>query len=726
MCVLKCHAKDCRELCLSICEDVLKAGIRRNMKVFSVILYKLFVGKSISLQKKLIIRYKGCFKERYMRKILIGLLGYTFVSQQMLAQTDSIADTRELKAVVVKATNGIKSRFRVDNAEIIGQGQLIRAACCNLGESFTANPSVDVSYSDAATGAKQIKLLGLSGTYVQMLTENVPNLRGAALPYSLGYVPGPWMQSIQVSKGASSVKNGYESTTGQINIEFLKPQGTDGVRANVYQDSELKTEVNLDGSVHLNERLSTATLLHFENRQMDHDGNGDGFMDMPKLRQYNVMHRWAYVSPRWISQLMLRGLHDERNGGQSRKHAAADSSEPLYTTSVKTNRYEAQWKNGFTLNADHNTSVALMLHGSWHDADNIFGRTEYDVTQKNGYAQLMFETDITEHHNLSVGASLNHDYYDERFNPLGALARAESTVSKETTPGVYAQYTYKLGEKLTVMPGVRWDHSNRYGGFFTPRLHVKYSPNSIVTLRTSVGKGYRSPHALADNVSLLASGREIFVSPDLKQEEAWNTGASLGFNIPLFGRNLELNAEYYYTDFVNQMIMNFDGASGQHTLRFENLDGKSYSHTLQVDATYALFSGMTATAAFRLNDVKCTYDGRLRQKPLTSRYKGLLTLSYKTPLELWQFDVTGQLNGGGELYDQSSYPAYFQLQAQVTREFHRFSLYVGGENLTNYKIDDPIRHAHHPWSVAFDATQVWGPVTGAMAYVGVRFKLEKL
>ena len=534
------------------------------------------------------------------------------------------------------------------------------------------------------------------------------------------------MQSIQVSKGASSVKNGYESTTGQINIEFLKPQGTDGVRANVYQDSELKTEVNLDGSVHLNERLSTATLLHFENRQMDHDGNGDGFMDMPKLRQYNLMHRWAYVSPRWISQLMLRGLHDERNGGQSRKHLADSSSEPLYTTSVKTNRYEAQWKNGFTLNADHNTSVALMLHGSWHDADNMFGRTEYDVTQKNGYAQLMFETDITEHHNLSVGASLNHDYYDERFNPLGTLARAESTVSKETTPGVYAQYTYKLGEKLTVMPGVRWDHSSRYGGFFTPRLHVKYSPNSIVTLRTSVGKGYRSPHALAENVSLLASGREIFVSPDLKQEEAWNTGASLGFNIPLFGRNLELNAEYYYTDFVNQMIMNFDGASGQHTLRFENLDGKSYSHTFQVDATYALFSGMTATAAFRLNDVKCTYDGSLRQKPLTSRYKGLLTLSYKTPLELWQFDVTGQLNGGGELYDQSSYPAYFQLQAQVTREFHRFSLYVGGENLTNYKIDDPIRHAHHPWSAAFDATQVWGPVTGAMAYVGVRFKLEKL
>lgn len=663
---------------------------------------------------------------RLMRITFLSVCGFLFVSQQVVAQTDSVASTHELKEVVVKVTNGMKSKRRVDNTDIIGQGQLIRAACCNLGESFTANPSVDVSYSDAATGARQIKLLGLSGTYVQMLTENIPNLRGASMPYSLGYVPGPWMQSIQVSKGASSVKNGYESTTGQINIEFLKPQGTDGIRANIYQDSELKTEVNLDGSTHLNNRLSTATLLHFENRQMDHDGNGDGFMDMPKLRQYNIMQRWAYVSPRWISQLLVRGLHDDRKGGQSLKHANPASSEPLYITSVKTNRYEMQWKNGFTLDADHNTSIALMLHGSWHDGDNRFGLTQYDVTQKNGYAQLMFETDITEHHNISVGASVNHDYYNERFNAQETLQQGKRQVTKETTPGIYAQYTYKWGEKLTVMPGVRWDHSNLYGSFFTPRLHIKYAPSDMITLRTSVGKGYRSPHALAENVSLLASGREVFVDSNLKQEEAWNMGVSAGMNIPLFGKNLELNAEYYYTDFKHQMIVNFDGAKGEHALSFENLDGKSYSHTFQVDATYPLFSGMSATAAFRLNDVKSAYDGVLRQKPLTSRYKGLVTLSYKTPLELWQFDVTGQLNGGGELYDQSRYPAYFQLQAQVTREFHHFSIYIGGENLTNYKIDQPILHAHQPWTAAFDATQVWGPVTGAMAYVGVRFKLEKL
>ncbi len=635
--------------------------------------------------------------------------------------TDSTMKEKNLEGVVVKAARGTRSLTRVESVDIIGQNQLIRAACCNLGESFTANPSVDVSYSDAATGARQIKLLGLSGTYVQMLTENVPNLRGASLPYSLGYVPGPWMQSIQVSKGASSVKNGYESTTGQINIEFIKPQATDGIRANAYLDNELKQELNLDGSIHLNSRLSTGTLLHFENRQTDHDGNGDGFMDMPKIRQYNLMHRWAYVSPVWISQLMIRVLRDERTGGQSEKHSGS-LTEPIYTTMVNTDRIEAQWKNGFTINADHNTSIALMLHGSWHDAENRFGNTLYDVTQKNGYAQLMFETDLTERHNLSVGASVNHDDYQEKGSPSLQL----NLLNHETTAGIYAQYTYKLGDRLTVMPGIRWDHSSLYGGFFTPRLHVRYSPWEMLTLRASAGKGYRTPHPLAENTTLLASGRTVIVGTDLQQEEAWNMGLSAGLHLPIKGKTLELNAEYYYTDFVHQTVVNFDGNQGEHTLAFENLQGKSYSHTFQIDATYPFFDGFTATGAFRLNDVKCSYDGELRQKYLTSRYKGMLTLSYKTPLELWQLDMTGQLNGGGKLYDRTDYPAYFQLQAQVTREFRHFSIYLGGENLTNYKISEPIQHAHHPWSPSFDATQIWGPVTGAMAYIGIRIRFEKL
>lgn len=632
-----------------------------------------------------------------------------------------------LQTVTVKARSGGKLQSKVTNAEMIGHGELIRAACCNLGESFTTNPSVDVSYSDAATGARQIKLLGLSGTYVQMLTENMPNLRGASIPYSLGYVPGPWLQSIQVSKGASSVKNGYESTTGQINIEYLKPQGTDGIRANAYLDSDLKQEVNVDGSIHLTDRLSTSALLHFENRQTDHDKDGDGFMDMPKLRQFNGMWRMAYVSPVWISQFSFKGLHDERESGMSHHHDAPLTFDH-YGIEVKTNRYEAQWKNGFTLNHDHNTSIALMVNGSIHDANNLFGRSKYDVKQKNGYAQLMFETDFSDAHNLSIGASVNYDDYVEYYDTgrIGGNPDAWTSNNKETTTGIYAQYTYKLGEKLTVMPGVRWDHSTTYGGFWTPRLHVKYTPWELLTLRVSVGKGYRSPHALAENVSLLASGKKIIIEDHLKQEEAWNTGMSASLSIPVGGKSVDVNMDYYYTDFKNQMVIIPDGIAGNNTFVFSNLNGKSYSHTAQIDATYPIFEGFTATGAFRYTDSRVTYDGVLRLRPLTSRYKGLLTLGYKTPMELWHFDVTGSINGPGELYDQSRYPAYFQLQAQITREFRLFSVYIGGENLTNYTIKNPIHSASNPWSSSFDATQVWGPTNGAMGYIGVRFKLEKM
>ena len=661
----------------------------------------------------------------------IGMAGRTVPTPGSLIQVpDSLGgdrmDTLSNSSLVAKSAG--RSLQRVTDTRIIGQAELVRAACCNLGESFTTNPSVDVTYSDASTGARQIKLLGLNGTYVQMLTENIPNLRGAGIPYSLSYVPGPWMQSIQVSKGASSVKNGFESTTGQINVEYLKPQGMDGVRANAYFDSDLKQEVNLDGSIHLTDRLSTSALLHFENRQSEHDRNGDNFMDMPRLRQYNGMWRMAYVSPVWISQLSLKALHDGRVSGMSR-HGGMETEVPHYGMEVTTDRYELHWKNGFTLDPEHNTSVALMLHGSIHDAGNSIGKTVYDVTQKNGYAQLMFETDFTPEHNLSAGASVNHDSYRQGLDLFNSFVGEKENLfgaPEETTAGLYAQYTYKAGDRLTVMPGVRWDHSSEYGGFWTPRIHIRYVPWEPLTLRASAGKGYRSPHVLAENVSVLSSGKTFIARERLGQEEAWNAGISASLGIPVAGKDLEINVDYYYTDFLNQTVINPDGAEGANTFTFADLSGRSRTHSAQIDATYPFFSGFTATGAFRYTDARTTYDGELRLRPLTPRFKGMLTVGYKTPLELWQFDITGSLNGPGELYDHSRYPAYFQLQAQITREFRWFSVYIGGENLTDYRIPNPILGSSDPWSPSFDATQIWGPVTGAMGYIGISIKLENL
>ena len=636
-------------------------------------------------------------------------------------QTDTMK-TQKLNDVTITARRtGTRRMSGAANGVVISREELFRAACCNLGESFTTNPSVDVNYSDAATGAKQIRLLGLSGTYVQMLTENLPNLRGAAAPYALDYVPGPWMKSIQVSKGASSVRNGYESITGKIDVEYLKPDDDQGVTVNLYGNTMGRAEANADANVHIDSRLSTELLAHYQDDFGHHDQNDDGFLDQPNVRSAMLQNRWKWRGDRYLFHGGLGVVKEKREGGQT-SHTAAGAHH-LYKTGVETDRYEGYMKHAVILDPDHGTNIALMGNVSLHQTDAHYGDKAYNVNQKNVYAQLMFETNAGEHHNLSAGLSLNHDYFsNDPYTP------------KETTPGVYAQYTLNLDDRLTAMAGLRADHSSRYGTFVTPRFHLKFAPSDIVTLRLSAGKGYRTVHAMAENHFLLASGRTLVVD-DLEQESAWNYGASTALNIPLLGKTLKLNAEYYHTRFSQQAVIDYD--SNPTLIRIANLEGRSYSNTLQIDASYPIVSGLELTAAYRLNDVKTTYGGKLMEKPLTSRYKGLVTASYKTPLGLWQFDATLQLNGGGRMptprFDGSAVPlwperfhAYEQVSAQITRWFRHFSVYIGGENLTGCRQKQPIVNAADPWSDTFDATMVWGPVQGAMFYAGLRVNFGRL
>lgn len=652
-------------------------------------------------------------------------------------------DSQELQGVhVVSNKLGMKNMAGPTIGTVIDKTELFRAACCNLGESFTTNPSVDVNYSDAATGARQIKLLGLSGTYVQMLTENIPNFRGAALPFSLGYVPGTWMKSIQVSKGAASVRNGYESITGQINVQYLQPEDEQGVTVNLYGDSDMRFEANADGNIHINPRLSTEILLHYEDRYKEHDTNKDGFMDMPDVRQYNLQNRWAYLGNTYIFHGGISALGENRNGGQTTHggHAKVDATHGLYKIGIDTKRYEMYMKHAFVLNRDHGTNLALMATGSLHNMDADYGLRHYDVDQKNLYAQLMFENNFTTKHNLSAGLSFNHDNLNQNHSPLvpdyTKTADLLNTIEKESVEGVYAQYTYNLNNNFIAMAGVRYDYSSLYGGFVTPRMHLKWMPGEIVTLRTEIGKGYRNPHILAENNSLHASSRGI-IDTHSRMEEAWNYGFSAGFNIPVGNKYIKLNAEYYYTNFTNQAVIDLDRDT-RNVYIYDSNGEKSFSHVFQVDAMYNLFPGFNVTAAYRRNIVKATYSGELLTKPLTNSYKGLLSLGYKTPLELWQFDVTLQLNGGGRMPSptgltlnettprwDANFKAYEQLSAQVTRWFRHFSVYVGGENLTGFKQKNPIIGAENPWG-QFDSTMIWAPVTGAMVYAGIRINIGKM
>jgi len=604
------------------------------------------------------------------------------------------------------------------NGVTIGRQELFKAACCNLGESFTTNPSVDVSYSDAATGAKQIKLLGLSGTYVQMLAEQLPAFRGAALPYSLDYVPGPWMQSIQVSKGASTVKNGYESMTGQIDIEYRKPNDAEQVNANLYADSKSRLEANADANVHLSEQLSTVILAHGEKGFGHHDDNGDGFLDMPRRQQFHLSNRWKLVTDRYIMHAGLNLLKEKREGGQTVAHpahvpSAALPTQPTYTIETGADRYEAYMKHALILNPERQENIALMANGSLHVQDAQYGRQLYDNNEKTLNAQLMYETNLGQAHQISLGTSLNHYHSREH---LGTRHFGED----ETIGGAYAQYTLTL-EQLTLMAGLRADHSSSYHWFVTPRLHLKYSPCDLVSIRMSAGKGYRSPRFYAENHYLMASSRPLMLLDALTQEKAWNYGLNTAWNIPLCGKTLKLNAEYYFTDFDSQLVVDYHN----NAIEVYNAhDG--YSHTFQIDAAYPLTEGLTATAAWRWNDVRSRYHGRLMERPLTSRYKALLSLSYAPELGLWHFDTTLQLNGGGRIVGDERFHSYEQLQAQVTRDFRHLSVYVGGENLTNRRQQHPIRGYTDPWGQDFDATLVWGPVHGPIFYLGLRYNLERI
>ncbi len=658
-------------------------------------------------------------KHDTMKRILTGIvmmLSLSAYGQDIDAlQADTVADKAvDLQNVTITSRrSGTRRMMGAVNGVMINREELFKAACCNLGESFTTNPSVDVNYSDAATGAKQIKLLGLSGTYVQMLTENLPNFRGAAAPFSLDYVPGPWMNSIQVSKGSSSVRNGYESITGQIDIEYLKPDNDEGVTVNLYGGTLGRLEANADANVHLDDKLSTEVLAHYQDDFGHHDVNDDGFLDQPNVRQWNLQNRWKWKGAHYMFHGGLALVKEKREGGQT--HHTAPDVHHLYKIGVETDRYEGYMKHAFIIDPEKGTNIALMGNASMHLLEANYGEKHYSVNQKNAYAQLLFETNLTEHHNLSTGLSLNYDY----------LTRDD----KETTPGAYVQYTYNLNDKVVAMAGIRADHSSRYGTFVTPRFHLKLTPSEIVSLRLSAGRGYRTVHALAENNNLLASGRQLVVD-DLEQERAWNYGVSSSFYIPLFDKTLKLNAEYYHTHFSQQAVIDYD--NNPNAILITNLDGKSYSNTVQIDATYPIVQGLELTAAWRWNDVKCTYGGELMEKPLTSRYKGLVTASYKTPLGLWQFDATLQLNGGGRmptpvngLWDER-FKAYEQVSAQITRWFRHFSVYIGGENLTGFRQKKTIINAEDPWSASFDPTMVWGPVHGRMFYAGVRINVGRL
>ncbi len=562
-------------------------------------------------------------------KLVISYIGYKPATMLITDNVDSIeiilSINRELKEVVVTGTSLSKyiDELNARPTEIITSKELLKAACCNLSESFTTSASVDVQFQDAVTGAKQIQLLGLSGIYTQMLFENIPTLKGVTNTFGLSYVPGPWMTAISISKGAGSVVNGYESITGQINIDYKKPDDIERYYFNAFTSSHYKTDLNANAAIQLSDNLSTILLAHTNFVTRTVDDNYDTFADQPEVQQFNLMNRWNYYSfAGYDSQFGIQIINEERRGGQI---TSADLGNPLgrnYEIDINTEYYALYAKNGIVFNDEPYTSMGLILDGLYQTQNSLFGLRGYELQQKYFYSNLIFETRSEDDvHSLTTGASYVFDQYKEDFDTLNYFR-------KESIPGIFAEYNFSPSYKFSVVPGVRVDFHNLYGTFFTPRIHVKYNIDDNTTVRVSAGKGYRSVNLLAENLNYLASSRNFVVIDQPTYEEGWNYGFNLNRYFTIDNRDLRLTLEYYHTDFVKQTVVDID--SDVREVRFYNLNGESYSNNYQVEIYYELFPRFELTAAYRYSDVKTTYGNQLMTKPLSSYYKLLFTGSYAT------------------------------------------------------------------------------------------------
>jgi len=678
--------------------------------------------------------------------------------------------------VVERRKDVVRARYSAFDVQTLGKGELCRAACCNLSESFETNASVDVAYTDAGTGMHQIRMLGLSGTYVQVLGENSPAVRGLAGAYGMDYVPGPWIESVQISKGTSSVRNGYEAITGQINFEYLKPQTMNPLEVSFNLTDEFHVELDALGGWDIpipNDpmmgTLSTSVMAHFHDGTFTKDDNGDGFLDIPQDQSLNLLNRWYYKNDEYSFQWLMRGVHDDRHGGQRLSwHAPKQMPQDPYLIDIQADRAEAMMKHGIMLDEESGMSIGIVSNASYHRQKNLYGPRLWQANQVNAYTNAIWQNNWEGNgtkdndHQLAVGASINYDLYDEsiRFDTVdGQQAPNNAWLTNEVTTGLFAEYTYKIEEEFTMVAGLRGDYSNRYGWFMTPRLNIRYAPLEWWTLRASAGLGYRSPLAVADYSNFLPTNRK-WVMTNLKQEKSINAGLTMTFDIPIGQRTMQLTAEYYYTTFRNGVVADQDHS--RDSIFFFNLSdvkgARSYSHNAQIEATMEILRGWTMTLAFRYNDVKqTTYNAQageyqLREKVLQNRFKGLITTSYVTPKRGWQFDATAQFNGPGRLYDGFKIPEgntqyyekdgvlyhtwYPQLMAQITKYFkHNISLYIGTDNMTDFAQQDPILGDRlqagqgagmiDSSSKNFDATTIWAPTTGWGFYLGLRWALDR-
>ena len=723
--------------------------------------------------------------------IVVDYLGYDIVEMEVakdvatldIALTPSAVDIDEVVVEGQQRGNYSKSSG-ISRQEQISFAGLCKMACCSLAESFENSASVTVGYSDAISGARQIKMLGLAGTYTQILDENRPIMQGAGATYGLSYTPGMWLNSIQVSKGVASVTAGHEAITGQINLEHRKPTDDERFFLNLYFDSELRPEINVSSAIPLtkDKSLSTVIMAHGSLDTSHHDMNKDGFADMPKSNQINVANKWLWqnsggVQLRWGWKV----VNENRLGGQMeyKKDLYEEMMEnPLatpYGSQIHNRNINAYVKLGIPVGYERTftgdpadavqNNVAMILDYDNYLTDSYFGVNNVDVMEDAFRFNATYAHYFTQRSSLNAGVSayvrlMDNNYLQQSVSETGAISPMWSEIGKSmiAEPGIFAEYTYNIEDKFSLVVGLRGDysyvggdyyihnHDNNHRFIITPRSHIKWNITPRTTFRASAGMGSRRQNLITDNIWMMTTSRNIryldgFVEQGDDLEQALTVGGSLSQTFKLAGDDqATISFDYFRSQFYNTMVI--DQETADNSILIYNTHGTSYTDNFQVDFNWTPFRGFDLFATFRYTNAKqlLSRDGvhYLVERPLTSRYKGLINIQYA--VQRWVFDVTAQLNGpmrlpelNGDLMkalsDPTLSPTYPMFFAQVSYKMSNLTLYLGCENIANYLqgVDGhgnlPIVGGDAPYAEGFNSSQVWGPLMGRRFYIGLRLNI---
>ena len=652
-------------------------------------------------------------------------------------------DVNTLQEVKITDTrNSIRKSQGATNMSTMTHKELLKAACCNLAESFETNPSIDVNFTDAVTGNKQIKMLGLTSPYILIAEENIPSVRGASQAFGLSFTPGTWVESIQVTKGAGTVVNGYESVSGQINTELIKPANDIPLFVNLFGSTDSRYEANIHLNKKVSDKWATSLFLHGNARLKENDMNKDGFLDNPTGNQVNIMNRWQYTNAEKgiVGFISGRYLTDLKQGGEVGFNQKTDRfSQTKWGSNIATEKFDLSAKLGYVFPEMPFQSMGLQTAYSYYNQDSFFGQNIYDVNHQSFYSNYIFNSIINNtKHKFSTGASFTWDKYQENV----ALPTQENFDRIDNSAGAFFEYTYDNLKNLNAIIGGRVDYHNRMGVFVTPRLHTRYTPWADTTIKASIGRGKRINNIFAENQNLFASSRQFIIAGNggeiygLDPEIAWNYGISINQKFKLFGRNADVTADFYRTDFQNQIVTDIDYSARQ--VRFYNLDGQSFANSFQFDFNYNPFTHFNIRAAYKHYDIQSDYENGRLEKPLQAKHRFFANVEYQTHEnngKYWRFDMTYNWIGKQRLPNtlnndpENRLPEYSNpfgtLNAQITRVFSKtFEMYVGGENITNYQQHRVILGADNPFGSNFDSTIVYAPIFGQMFYAGLRFSLK--